>query len=441
MELKRPLFEQSLKFLFADCGNRQEIWETARILKLEGERKEERERHTVYFDGKVATANIFGRTPARGYRTAVIIGIPKEIKNNEYRVALVPSGAEALVEAGHTVLVETGAGQGTSLEDDEYKAVGAQIVGTYQEVFARADMIMKVKEPQPEEYPHLRPGQIVFTYFHFAASESLTRAMVDSKAVCVAYETIQLPDGTLPLLTPMSEVAGRMAIQEGAKYLERPMLGRGILLGGVPGVQPANVVILGGGVVGANSAKIAAGMGANVYLLDINLERLRYLSDVMPANVTTIYSNRINIAQLLPSADLVIGGVLRKGAKAPTLVTREMLKIMKRGSVVVDVAVDQGGCFETTHPTTHSEPTYIVEGVVHYCVANMPGAVAGTSTFALTNETLSYARLLANKGWKQAMRDNRALLGGLNIAEGKVSLSDIAEQFGYEVTPAESLIA
>ncbi len=371
----------------------------------------------------------------------MIIGIPKEIKNNEYRVALVPSGAEALVEAGHTVLVETGAGQGTSIEDCEYKEVGARIVGTYQEVFERADMIMKVKEPQKEEYAHLRPGQVVFTYFHFAANEGLTRAMVDSGAVCVAYETIQLPDGTLPLLTPMSEVAGRMAIQEGAKFLERPMEGRGILLGGVPGVQPANVIILGGGVVGANAAKIAAGMGANVYLLDINLERLRYLDDVMPANVTTIYSNRINIAQLLPSADLVIGGVLRKGAKAPTLVTREMLKMMKRGSVVVDVAVDQGGCFETTHPTTHSAPTYMVEGVVHYCVANMPGAVAGTSTFALTNETLSYARLLANKGWKQAMQDSPALLGGLNIANGKVSLRDIADQFGYDHTPAESLAA
>lgn len=370
----------------------------------------------------------------------MIIGVPKEIKNNEYRVALVPSGAEALVNAGHTVLVESGAGMGTSLEDTEYTEVGAQIVGSYQEVFAQADMIMKVKEPQPEEYPLLRPGQIIFTYFHFAANEQLTTAMIASGAVCVAYETIQLPDGTLPLLTPMSEVAGRMAIQEGAKFLERPMLGRGILLGGVPGVQRANVVILGGGVVGANAAKIAAGMGANVYLLDINLERLRYLDDVMPANVSTIYSNRINIAQLLPSADLVIGGVLRKGAKAPTLVTREMLKVMKRGSVVVDVAVDQGGCFETTRPTTHSQPTYIVEGVVHYCVANMPGAVAGTSTYALTNETLRYARQLAGKGWKQAMRESQPLLLGLNVACGKVTFKDVAEQFGLEYTPAERLL-
>lgn len=370
----------------------------------------------------------------------MIVGVPREIKNNEYRVALVPSGAEALVEAGHTVLVEAGAGQGTAIEDHEYQEAGAQIVPSDIELFARADMIMKVKEPQPQEYPLLRPGQIVFTYFHFAASEELTRAMVESKAVCVAYETIQLPDGTLPLLTPMSEVAGRMAIQEGAKYLERPMEGRGILLAGVPGVMPANVVILGGGVVGANAAKIAAGFGANVYLLDINLERLRYLDDVMPPNVTTIYSNRLNIAKLLPDADLVIGGVLRRGAKAPTLVNREMLKSMKRGAVVVDVAVDQGGCFETTHATTHSQPTYIVEGVVHYCVANMPGAVAGTSTYALTNETLNYARRLANKGWKQAMRENRPLQLGLNIAEGRVTLRDIAEQFGYNYVAAETLL-
>ena len=264
--------------------------------------------------------------------------------------------------------------------------------------------------------------------------------MIASGAVCIAYETIQLPNGTLPLLTPMSEVAGRMAIQQGAKFLERPMEGRGILLAGVPGVPPANVVILGGAIVGANAAKIAAGFGANVYLLDVNLERLRYLDDVMPANVTTIYSNRRNIADLLPTADLVIGGVLRRGAKAPTLVTREMLKTMRRGAVVVDVAVDQGGCFETTHATTHSHPTYMVEGVVHYCVANMPGAVAGTSTFALTNETLPYARQIANKGWKTALRENKALASGLNIAEGKVSLLDIAEQFGYLYAPAESLL-
>jgi len=371
----------------------------------------------------------------------MIVGVPKEIKNNEYRVALVPGGAEALIEAGHTVLVQAGAGLGTAIEDSEYADVGAEIVADAAEVFARADMVMKVKEPLQQEFDLLRRGQVLFTYFHFAADEHLTCAMVDRGVICIAYETIQLPDGTLPLLTPMSEVAGRMAVQEGAKYLERPMEGRGILLAGVPGVPPANVVILGGGVVGANSAKIAAGFGSNVYILDINMERLRYLDDVLPANVTTIFSNRTNIRSLLPQADLVIGGVLRRGAKAPMLVTREMLKTMKRGAVVVDVAVDQGGCFETTRPTTHSEPTYIVEGVVHYCVANMPGAVAGTSTYALTNETLFYARDIANKGWKQALRDNPALRLGLNIADGKVTLSDIAEQFGYPYTPAEELVA
>ncbi|HZO91318.1 MAG TPA: alanine dehydrogenase [Chthonomonadaceae bacterium] len=371
----------------------------------------------------------------------MIVGVPKEIKDNEYRVALVPAGAEALVEAGHTVLVEAGAGLGTGIEDAEYREAGAEIVADHEAIFARAELILKVKEPLPSEYGLLRKGQAVFTYFHFAADEELTRAMVDRGVVCIAYETIQLPDGTLPLLTPMSEVAGRMAVQEGAKYLERPMEGRGILLAGVPGVPPANVVILGGGVVGANAAKIAAGFGANVFILDINLERLRYLDDIMPPNVTTIFSNRANIRRLLPDADLVIGGVLRRGAKAPVLVSREMIKTMKRGAVVVDVAVDQGGCFETTHPTTHSHPTYIVEGVVHYCVANMPGAVAGTSTYALTNETLAYARQLANQGWKTALRENRALMLGLNIAEGKVTLAAIAEQYGYPYTPAEELIS
>jgi alanine dehydrogenase len=371
----------------------------------------------------------------------MVIGVPKEIKNNEYRVALVPAGAEMLVEDGHQVLVEAGAGMGTSIEDSEYVEAGAIIVPTAADIFAKSELIIKVKEPMPEEYPLLRPGQIVFTYFHFAASEQLTKAMVESGAVCVAYETIQMPDGTLPLLTPMSEVAGRMAIQEGAKFLERPMEGRGILLAGVPGVPPANVVILGGGIVGANSAKIAAGFGANVYILDINMERLRYLDDIMPANVTTIFSNRLNISRLLPDADLVIGGVLRRGAKAPVLVNREMLKKMKRGAVIVDVAVDQGGCFETTRPTTHSEPTYMVEGVVHYCVANMPGAVAGTSTYALTNETLPYLRRLTNKGWKQAMRESAPLKMGLNIADGKVCFPDIAEQFNLPYTPVDEVIA
>lgn len=371
----------------------------------------------------------------------MIVGVPKEIKNNEFRVALVPAGAEVLTEDGHKILVETGAGMGTGIPDSEYEQAGATIVPSDVEIFATADLIVKVKEPMPQEYPLIRPGQTLFTYFHFAAAEELTHAMVDSRAVCVAYETIQLPDGTLPLLTPMSEVAGRMAIQEGAKYLERPMEGRGILLAGVPGVPPANVVILGGGIVGGNAAKIAAGFGASVYILDINLERLRYLDDVMPANVTTIFSNRRNIRDLLPLADLVIGGVLRRGAKAPMLVTVEMLKTMKKGAVIVDVAVDQGGCIETTHPTTHSEPTYIVEGVVHYCVANMPGAVAGTSTYALTNETMPFVRRLAGKGWKQAMRDYQPLRMGLNIAEGRVCFPDIAEQFNLPCTPVEEIVA
>lgn len=371
----------------------------------------------------------------------MVIGIPKETKDNEFRVALTPAGAEMLTEEGHTVLVETGAGLGTGIEDSDYEDASAKVVAEHEAVFRDAELIVKVKEPVQGEYDLIRPGQTLFTYFHFAASEELTRSMVQRGAVCVAYETIQLPDGTLPLLTPMSEVAGRMAVQEGAKYLERPMEGRGILLAGVPGVPPANVVILGGGVVGANAAKIAAGFGASVYILDINLERLRYLDDVMPANVTTVFSNRLNIRTLLPLADLVIGGVLRRGAKAPVLVTREMLATMKRGAVVVDVAVDQGGCFETTHPTTHSQPTYIVEGVVHYCVANMPGAVAGTSTYALTNETLPYVRRLANKGWQQAMRENAPLRNGLNIALGKVSFQDVADQHGYPYTPAEDLIA
>ncbi len=371
----------------------------------------------------------------------MIVGVPKEIKNNEYRVAMVPSGAELLVENGHTVLVQAGAGLGTGITDAEYTAVGARIVPDAASIFADAEMVVKVKEPMPEEYGLLRPGQILFTYFHFAASESLTHAMVNSRAVCIAYETIQLPDGTLPLLTPMSEVAGRMAVQEGAKYLEKPMEGRGILLSGVPGVPPANVIILGGGVVGANAAKIAAGFGANVYILDINLERLRHLDEVMPPNVTTIFSNRLNIAKLLPDADLVIGGVLRRGAKAPMLVTREMLKVMKRGAVVVDVAVDQGGCFETTRPTTHSAPTYIEEGVVHYCVANMPGAVAGTSTYALTNETQAYVLLLAETGWREAMRRNIALKMGLNIADGKVCFQPVADQFGLPCMPVDELIA
>jgi alanine dehydrogenase len=370
----------------------------------------------------------------------MIIGIPKEIKSDEYRVALVSAGSEALAEAGHTVLVERGAGKGSGVSDREYQTHGAEIVAEAAEIYARAELIVKVKEPLPQEYPLLHRGQVLFTYFHFAADEPLTRAMIEREAVCIAYETIQLEDGSLPLLTPMSEVAGRMAIQEGAKYLERPMEGRGILLSGVPGVPPAKIVILGGGIVGMNAAKIAAGIGADVTILDINLERLRYIDDVMPKNVVTLFSNRVNIRRMLREADLLIGAVLIRGDRAPTLVTREMLRVMKPGAVIVDVAVDQGGCIETTRPTTHSKPTYIVDGVVHYCVTNMPGAVAGTSTFALTNETLRYVLQLANKGWQQATRDNPALRQGLNIAAGKVVLEAIAELYGIQLSPVEELL-
>jgi len=369
------------------------------------------------------------------------VGVPKEIKPDEYRVSMVPAGVEALTDAGHTVLVETDAGLGTGIGDEEYVAVGARIVPSPEAVYEASDLVVKVKEPLAAEYPLIRPGQALFTYFHFAAGETLTRAMVDSGAVCIAYETIQMPDRTLPLLTPMSEVAGRMAVQEGAKFLERPMEGRGILLSGVPGVPPARVVILGGGVVGANAAKVAAGFGADVLVLDVNLERLRYLDDIMPANVTTVFSNKHTVRQAIREAENVIGSVLRRGAKAPVLVTREMIATMRKGAVVVDVAVDQGGCFETTRPTTHSNPTYIVDGVVHYCVANMPGAVAGTSTYALTNETLQYVRRLAKDGWRQAAREHMPLRLGLNIVEGKVVFPDIAEQFGYALTPIEEVLA
>ena len=370
----------------------------------------------------------------------MIVGTPKEIKEDEYRVAFVPAGVEQLRKAGHQVLIERSAGVGAWVTDDEYRKAGAEIVETAEEVYRRAEMIVKVKEPLPREYPLIRPGQIVFTYFHFAASEDLTRAMMETGAICVAYETIQTADGTLPLLTPMSEVAGRMAVQEGAKYLERPMEGRGILLAGVPGVAPAQVVILGGGIVGANAAKIAAGIGANVAVLDINLDRLRYLDDVMPKNVTTLYSNAYTIRDMLKVADLLIGAVLLTGAKAPILVTREMLKLMKPGAVIVDVAVDQGGCIETIHPTTHSHPTYMVDGIVHYGVANMPGAVAGTSTYALTNETMPYALQIANKGFPRAMQDNPALKAGLNIVDGKVCFPEVAETFGLPHIPVEQCL-
>ena len=368
------------------------------------------------------------------------IGVPKEIKTNENRVALVPAGAEALVSAGHTVLIEPGAGEGSGFADADYTAVGAQIASGVEEVWAEADMIMKVKEPIEPEWRRMRRGQTVFTYFHFAADERLTRAHVDSGATCIAYETVELPTGELPLLTPMSEVAGRMAVQEGAKYLEKLYGGRGVLLGGVPGVPPAKVVILGGGIVGINAAKMAAGMGAHVVILDLSLERLRYLSDVMPANVQLLHSNRFAILEQIVDADLVVGGVLVPGAVAPKLILKGDLKTMRQGSVIVDVAIDQGGCVETMHPTTHENPTFVVDGVIHYAVANMPGAVPRTSTFALTNATLPYALQLANKGWKQALKDNGALLKGLNMVEGKVTYPAVGQAFGIPVEPASKFI-
>ncbi|MGQ0561461.1 MAG: alanine dehydrogenase [Gemmatimonadota bacterium] len=370
----------------------------------------------------------------------MIVGVAKEIKTNENRIALTPGGAEALVNGGHTVLIEKSAGEGSGFDDAQYQAFGAQIVATADEVWARADMIMKVKEPIAREWPLMRKDQVIFTYFHYAADEGLTRASIDSGAVCIAYETVQLPTGELPLLTPMSEVAGRMAVQEGAKYLEKYYGGRGILLGGVPGVENGHVLIIGGGVVGTNSAKMAAGLGARVTILDTSLPRLRYLSDVMPANVMVLYSNRQNLLDQLATADLVIGGVLLPGAKAPKLVRREDLKTMKPGSVIVDVAVDQGGCVETIRPTTHEDPIYIIDNVVHYAVANMPGGVPRTSTLALTNATFPYALRLASKGWKQACSEDRALMLGLNIVKAKVVYEAVAEAFDLAYTPVEKVL-
>jgi alanine dehydrogenase len=369
------------------------------------------------------------------------IGVPKEIKTNENRIALVPAGAETLIGAGHTVLVETGAGLGSGFTDEDFTAVGATIAPDADTVWRDSEMIMKVKEPIKVEWPRMRKGQLVFTYFHFAADEDLTRAHIASGATCVAYETVELPTRELPLLTPMSEVAGRMAVQEGAKYLEKLYGGRGVLLGGVPGVAPAKVVILGGGIVGINAAKMAAGLGAKVVILDISLERLRYLSDVMPANVQLIHSNRHNILEQITSADLVIGGVLIPGAKAPKLIRRADLSLMRPGSVIVDVAIDQGGCVETIHATTHENPTYVVDGVIHYGVANMPGGVPRTSTLALTNATLPYSLQLANKGWKRALKDNPALLKGLNVTDGKVTYAGVAEAFGMELHDASKFLS
>ena len=368
-------------------------------------------------------------------------GVPKEIKTNENRIALVPAGAESLVAAGHSVVIESGAGLGSGFRDEDYTTVGASIGANAAAVWKVSDMIMKVKEPIESEWPHLRQDQLIFTYFHFAADEKLTRAHLKSGAVCVAYETVELPTRELPLLTPMSEVAGRMAVQEGAKYLEKLYGGRGVLLGGVPGVTPAKVVVLGGGIVGINAAKIAAGMGANVVILDISLERLRYLSDVMPANVQLIFSNRHNILDQIATADLVIGGVLIPGARAPKLIRREDLSRMRPGAVIVDVAIDQGGCVETIKATTHENPTYVVDGVIHYGVANMPGGVPRTSTLALTNATLPYALQLANKGWKKALAANPALLRGLNVVEGKVTYEGVAEAFGMDFHEPSQFLA
>jgi alanine dehydrogenase len=370
----------------------------------------------------------------------MIIGVPKEIKTNENRVALVPGGAEALIHAGHTVLVERGAGLGSGFDDAAYEAVGARIVVSAGDCWASADMIMKVKEPIRQEWSHMRRDQLVFTYFHFAAAEELTRAVIDSGCIAIAYETVQLPSGELPLLTPMSEVAGRMSVLEGAKYLEKFFGGRGILVGGVPGVEPATVVILGGGIVGSNAARMAAGLGARVVILDISLNRLRYLADVMPANVIPLYSNRHNILEQVEKADIVIGAVLLPGAKAPNLIRREDLKRMMPGSVIVDVAVDQGGCVETIRPTTHEDPIYVVDGVIHYGVANMPGAVSRTSTLALTNATFPYALTLANKGWEEACRADRALALGLNVVRGRVTYPGVAEAFGLTFTPVAEVL-
>ncbi len=370
----------------------------------------------------------------------MIIGVPREIKSNENRVALTPAGVNELVKRGHQVLIQSSAGKGSGFEDASYKKAGAEIVPDIATTYGRAEMVMKVKEPIEEEYDLIKANQLVFTYFHFASYEPLTRAMIDRKAVCLAYETVELIDRSLPLLIPMSEVAGRMAIQQGAKYLERPMGGRGVLLGGIPGVQPGKVLILGGGVVGTQAAKMAAGLGAQVTILDINLPRLRYLADVMPANVHTLYSNEYNIRRLIKDHDLIIGAVLIPGAKAPNLITRDMLKEMKPGTVMVDVAVDQGGCIETCRPTTHAHPIFVIDKIVHYCVANMPGAVPYTSTIGLTNATLPYAVQLADHGWRRACQRMVDLRKGLNIVEGKVVYQGVADAFDLPHTSVENVL-
>jgi alanine dehydrogenase len=366
------------------------------------------------------------------------VGVPKEIKSDEYRVAMMPVGVELLTKAGHEVMVEASAGVGSGFADEDYAKAGARIVDGAKEIFEKSDMLVKVKEPMPSEIGMFRPGQVIFTYFHFAASQELTQGCLESEIVAIAYETIKDRKGSLPLLTPMSEVAGKLSIQEGAKFLEKPMMGRGILLGGVPGVPPAHVVILGGGVVGTNAAKVAAGLGANVVIMDINLDRLRYLDDVMPANVHTIFSDPATIREQIALADLVVGAVLIPGAKAPRLVKRSDLAIMKNGAVIVDVAIDQGGCVETARATTHQNPTYIVDGVLHYCVANMPGAVGRTSTIALCNATLPYALKIANKGYERAAADDPGFAEGINMAGGRITNAAVAESMHMKFEPLKN---
>ncbi|MDE6317114.1 MAG: alanine dehydrogenase [Muribaculaceae bacterium] len=367
----------------------------------------------------------------------MIIGIPKEIKNNENRVGMTPSGVKELIKHGHTVYVQHTAGEGSGFSDEEYITAGARILPTIEETYAVAEMIVKVKEPIEPEYKLVKPGQLLFTYFHFASDRQLTLAMMQSGATCIAYETVIGPQGGLPLLIPMSEVAGRMSVQEGCRFLEKPQGGRGVLLGGVPGVKPAKVLVLGGGIVGRNAALMAAGLGADVTITDISLPTLRHLADVLPKNVKTLYSSRHNIEQELPATDLVIGSVLIPGAKAPKLVTADMLPLMRKGTVMVDVAIDQGGCFETSHTTTHSDPVYDVDGVIHYAVANIPGAVPYTSTMALTNATLPYALRLADKGWREACRSDKGLAEGVNIVDGKITFEAVAEAWDLPYTPLD----
>ena len=369
------------------------------------------------------------------------IGVLKEIKTEENRVSMTPSGVEILARAGHRVMIEQNAGLGSGLDDDQYRAAGAEIAATPAAIYAQAELVLHVKEPQTQEYGLIRPGQILFTYFHFAASESLTRAMLASGAVCIAYETVTDRQGTLPLLTPMSEVAGRMAAQEAARCLERTQGGRGVLLGGVTGVEPAVVLVLGGGMVGTEAARIASGLGASVYLLDLSLPRLRHLAETLPKNCIPLMSSPAAIRELLPRADAVIGAVLIHGARTPRLITREMLALMRPGAVLVDVAIDQGGCFETSRPTTHDQPVYEVDGILHYCVGNMPGAVPLTSTRALTNATLPYVRTLADKGWRRAVQEDPGLGAGVNIADGVITWPGVAEAFGLPCTPLAQLLA